>query len=102
MAASEGIPGLLRRFVQLLRLVPGVDPLIQAALRREVHSFIEKQRATSAESDPDGPPDGGKKGERGKPSDDASAKRKAIPIPEKGGPVIHNCVCVCVWTTSTV
>lgn len=40
--AREGAKGLVRRGIQLLRLLPGAEGLLRRYLRREVQSFLRQ------------------------------------------------------------
>ena len=62
IASKEGIGGLLRAALAIIRLFPGVDVLIQQVLRSEVRGFV-KQLDHGAGS---------------------SRKSKTLAIPEKG------------------
>ena len=57
------MPGVLKDLVKFLRLLPGVDTLIQFILAREVQTFMNKVSATPVDSEP---------------------VKKAVEIPEKG------------------
>lgn len=47
----EGWVGLLRRSVELLKHLPGVEMVIRAVLRREVHGFLKQLNHTSLEKE---------------------------------------------------
>eukprot|EP00117_Sycon_ciliatum_P031351 scpid52964/ scgid24538/ Sphingosine-1-phosphate lyase; Sphingosine-1-phosphate aldolase len=58
-----GLTGVLKDLVKFLRLLPGVDSLIQFILAREVQTFMNKVSATPVDNEP---------------------VKKAVKIPEKG------------------
>ena len=64
---KEGFKGLLKHTVSLFRLIPGVDSVISAILRREVGSFVKQLGTSASEGD-------GKSG----------TERKTMSIPVQG------------------
>ena len=48
---KEGFRGLLKHTVSLFRLIPGVDGVISAILRREVGSFVKQLGTSGSEGD---------------------------------------------------
>jgi sphinganine-1-phosphate aldolase len=68
--SKEGLGGLLKRTIGVLRLVPGVNGVISAILKREVGSFVKQIESSSTEDE--------KK---------TGAETKVLAIPEKGIPI---------------
>ena len=72
VAAREGLAGLARRAVGVLKLLPGVEALIASVLRREVRGFMRQlERDAGREPKADG-------------------QKNTMPIPEKGLNCKHN------------
>ena len=51
VAVIEGWAGLLRRLLELFRLVPGAEALIRALLRRQVRGFLRQLDHASLEEE---------------------------------------------------
>ena len=66
VAAREGAAGLARRLVAVLKLLPGAEALVAAALRRQVRGFLRQIEA-----------DSGRKGR-------SEGGGRTMAIPEKG------------------
>lgn len=71
VAAREGFAGLVRRVVLVLKLLPGVEWLISAVLRKQVRDFLRQI-------------------EREEGRERETAAKKTMAIPEKGRNVVCN------------
>ena len=67
VVAREGLAGLARRLLALLRLLPGVETAVRRVVRREVRGFLRQLRK-----------------EKGIGEGEGGGKKKTMKIPEKG------------------
>ena len=74
VAAREGLAGLARRSLTLLRLVPGVQSLIRGVVRGEVRRFLRQLEKEK-----------GRGGER-----EGGREKKTMQLPEKGDLCMHS------------
>lgn len=69
VVAREGLAGLARRLLALLRLLPGVETVMRRVVRREVRGFLRQLRKEKGIGEGEG---------------EGGGKKKTMKIPEKG------------------